>query len=231
MYQAITVPRANPVVTPAQLASFGRFDVPDPGMDYMLLQTFIEASTDQVEILAATACLTETIVETYDFWPDTQDPRNFLQYELSYAFNLTPYWWYGLPQRSSIELVRRPVIEPSASPIANQVIVTYTDPDNAVQTLSTDAYSVGYNKIQLLVASGYSWPLTNRNQDCIRVQYNAGYDDTDPTKVPASLRLAVMFLANHFWENRTIISTDPTSEVGLTLSKILQPFRSMRIPR
>jgi hypothetical protein len=231
MYQEIITPRVNPVVTVPQLASFGRFDAPDPGMDYMLAQVFIEAATDTVETLAATACLTEEVLETYDFWPGTQDPRNFLQYELSYAYNLTPFWWWGLPQRDGIELVRRPVLVPSVSPVANSLTVTYMDPDNAVQILDPASYTVQFNKVQLNVGLGYCWPLTNRNQDCIRVQYWAGYDDTDPAKVPAALRLAILFLSNHFWENRSIVSVEPTSEIHATLSKILQPFRSMRIPR
>ena len=62
MYQAILTARENPVITPVQLASFGRFDVPTAvkitgSQSYQLSDTAIEAATDQVETMAAQACL------------------------------------------------------------------------------------------------------------------------------------------------------------------------------
>src|SRR5277367_4616848 len=130
MYQKVVTTRTTPVVTPAQLASFGRFDIPQQYVtgyspqtltaDYAMLELFIEAATGQVEILAQTACETEQVLLTLDFFPNTQDPRNLLQYELSYAFAVTPWWWWGFPTKDSIELVRRPVVVPtlgSTSPV------------------------------------------------------------------------------------------------------------------
>src|SRR5690349_16603985 len=104
MYQRVLQPAANPVVTPERLAAFGRFDVPQkyvtdssPAVltdDYALLETFIAAATDVVEQAAQWAIQKEQIVETADFFPNTQDPRNQNAYELSYAYNVTPWWWW-----------------------------------------------------------------------------------------------------------------------------------------
>jgi hypothetical protein len=232
MYQAIQTARTTPVITPAQLCAFARIDVPQSSpvsQDYLLLQTFIAAATDQIETMAAQACLNEQIIETYDFFPNQQDPRNFLNYQLSYAYNITPWWWFGFPQMDSIELVRRPVIVQMGSPATSAVTVTYYDQNGNIQTLDPSTYFVQYDKIVLKVGS--TWPLTDRRQDCIQVSYWAGYSATDPTQVPARLQLAIMFLANHFWENRSIIAVEETSEVGMTLCKMLSSYRSMRIPR
>src|SRR6266481_33973 len=101
MYELIKTPRTAPVITPEQLAAFGRFDVPQSSpvsQDYQLLQLFIAAATDQVETCAAQACLNEQVLLTFDFFPNQQDPRNFLNYQLSYAYNITPWWWFGFPQ-------------------------------------------------------------------------------------------------------------------------------------
>jgi hypothetical protein len=237
MYESILTPRTAPVVVPEQLASFGRFDVPIPyssnakypSDDYSMLELFIEAATDEVESTAAQACLNEEILLTFDYFPNQQDPRNFLNYELSYAYNATPWWWFGFPTMDSIELVRRPVLVPSGSPVTDVVTIQYNDQNGVLQTFDPSNYTVQMNKICLNVGS--TWPLTDRRQDCIQISYWAGYSANDPTQVPARLRMAVLFLANHFWNIREIVSVEPTSEIGMTLSRMLSSFRSMRIPK
>jgi hypothetical protein len=331
VYQKILTARTSPVVTPELLAAFGRFDVPQSSPvsnDYSLLQLFIDAATDQVETFAQTACLQEQVLLTLDFFPNTQDPRNFLQYELSYAFAITPWWWWGFPTKDSIELVRRPVSVPStagnnsgtitavsvansiltctvetmetpftpgqwvllngtaegnnadpqatpsttpflngaqvqiltatatqftaaftfgtvgqvftpstytnnsdtgtATVITNPLVISYYDQNGVSQTWNTTNYIVQYDKVCLTV--GNWWPLTDRRQDCIQISYWAGNTST-PANVASRLQMAILFLANHFWENRTIISVEPTSEVGQTLCKILGSYRTFRVPR
>jgi hypothetical protein len=234
MYQQIVTPRTEPVVTPSQLASFGRFDLPPQFVtgpcpdDYGMLEIMIEAATDEVESMAAQACLNEQILETYDFFPGQQDPRNMF-FGLSYTYTTNPWWWYGFPTKDSIELVRRPVIVPSGSPITNSLTVTYTDENGDPQTLDPSTYTVFADKITLNV--GQQWPVTSRTQDCIQVTYWAGYSADDPTQVPPRLIMAILYLANHMYSVRQVISVEPTSEIGLTLRRMLNSFRSMRIPR
>lgn len=124
MYQEILTPSSTPVVTPAQLAAFGRFECSQQyesltstplvtTADWQMLELFIAAATEQVEVMAAQACLNEQVLLTLDFFPNTQDPRNFQQYELTYAFAITPWWWWGFPTKDSIHLIRRPVLVPT----------------------------------------------------------------------------------------------------------------------
>jgi hypothetical protein len=225
MYQIVTVPRESPVVTVEQVCAFGRFDVPteydtsSPPVvtaDYALIETFIDAATDTVEDMAAVACATETMLETYDFFPQQQDPRALLSYELSYAF-VTPWWWFGSWPQESIELVRRPVQSVES--------VEYFDVNGALQTWDPSNYTVACDKICLNV--GNTWPVTDRRQDCIQIAYVAGFESA----VPSKLQLAVMFLAAHFWDNRSIVAVEKTSGVYMTLMALLQSFRSYRIPR
>jgi uncharacterized phiE125 gp8 family phage protein len=235
MYEAVTTPRSNPVVLPADLASFGRFDLPEQysslsplvlNSDYTLLQTFIDAASDQVEQLAATAMISEGVVLTFDFFPGQQDPRQMLNYQLGYAYDQAPWWWFGFQTKDSIEIVRRPV-QSSLSPVVAPVI-TYFDANGVLQTLDPTTYTVACNKITLNVGS--TWPLTDRRQDCIQINYTAGYGATSDT-VPSQLKLAVMFLAAHFYENRQIVTVAPTSEIYMTLMSLLSSYRSYRIPR
>lgn len=230
MYSQVITPRSSVIVTPEQLAAFGRFDVPEQyvsgsspltlTVDYALLQLFIEAATDQVEVFAATACLTETVLETYDFFPQEQDPRALLSYELSYAF-MTPWWWYGSWPKESIELLRRPVQSVTS--------VTYFDENGVKQTWAGSNYTVAQDKICPNVGIGPVWPMTDRRQDCIQITYECG--QTSLANVPSQLQLSILYLANHFWEIRSIVTVEPTSEVGRTLNSLLSSFRSARIPR
>jgi hypothetical protein len=116
----------------------------------------------------------------------------------------------------------------TAQVLSNALLVTYYDQNGILQTWNTAYYFVQYDKVVLTVGS--QWPQTDRRQDCIQITYWAGNTST-PANVDARLQMAVLFLANNFWENRTIISVEPTSEVGKTLCLMLSGYRTFRIPR
>jgi uncharacterized phiE125 gp8 family phage protein len=113
--------------------------------------------------------------------------------------------------------------------VANTLTIQYNDPNGVQQTLDPASYTVFANKITLNI--GFQWPVTDRRQDCIQITYWAGYSENDPMQVPAQLRMAIMFLGSHFLDNRAIIAVEPTSEIAVTLSKMLQSFKSCRIAR
>lgn len=231
MYELIQTPRETPVITPEQLAAFGRWDCPQMYVgasspqvytdDYELLLTFIEAATDEVETMAAQACLNEQILLTFDAFPGQDYHRHIARPDF--------WWWHGHTYKDSIELVRRPVLVPSGSPVTNNLSVLYTDPTGTQQTLDASTYTVFADKITLNV--GQHWPATDRREDCVQVTYWAGYSAEDPTQVPSRLRMAILFLANHFYQVRQVVSVEATSEVGFTLCRMLSSFRSMRVPR
>ena len=241
MYQQIIVPRANPVITADQLGSFGRFDLPtrfdtsSPPLvlpDYQLILTFIEAASDAVSQLAAVSMCQETILETYDFFPGTSDPRQLYNYQLAWSYAwVIPFWWGGFPVTDSIELCRRPVITGTTSaspPVVLDPVVAYDDPYGNPQVLDPSLYVCRLNKITLL--PGNYWPPTSRLEDCIRITYNAGYS-VDASLVPNQLQVAVMFLAQWWWENRLAAGTEPTQAVKYTLDSLVAPFRMLRVPR
>jgi hypothetical protein len=240
MYQMTIQPRQASVVSVPQLCNFARVDVPQQYVTGMSPQTltdewantqlFIDAATDTVENMAATACLTEQILETYDCFPGQGDPRNMLNYQQNVDYyTATPWWYWGFPASPAIELVRRPVIVPSTSPLTNAVTVQYYDINGVQQTLDPSTYTVFADKITLNV--GQVWPMTSRHEDCVQITYWAGFSPDDPAAVPAQLKLAIMFLAAHFLDNRSIVAIEPTSEIGFTLNRMLQQFKSYRIAR
>jgi len=128
MFQQIITPRQASVVTVNALCDFARVDVPGDYTGAENVQLYIDAATDTVEDMAAIACLNEQILETYDFFPAQGDPRNILNYQQNVDYyTATPWWYWGFPASPSIDLVRRPVIIPSGSPLTTVVSVTYFD--------------------------------------------------------------------------------------------------------
>jgi hypothetical protein len=234
MFEQLITPRVNPVVLPADLASFGRFDLPvqyDPSpptvsSDYALIQTFIDAASDAVEQMVGGSCCSQQWLITFDFFPGTQDPRQLYNYQLGWAYNWIPLWWYGFPVTDSIELIRRPVEVGGSPPL--DPIVYYDDPNGDEQILDPTTYICRCDKITLL--PGQYWPPTSRLQDCIRINYSAGYS-VDNSLVPSRLKTAIMFLAAWWYENRMPAGTEPSQEIKFTLSNLIGPFKSNRIPR
>lgn len=239
MFQQILVPRSAPVVTVEEACTFARVDVPEQydntisppviTQDYALIEAFIDAATDQVETLAATATTNQRVLLTMDFFPDQRDPRVLYDYELSYAYNWTPWWWFGAWTKDSIDLVRRPVHVGSEDSPAAPPIVTYIDDNGIEQTFDSANYTVFANRITL--NANCQWPYqTSRRKDCVRVEYSCGYGNT-ANSVPSRLKLAIQFLAGHFIDNRAIASVEPTSEIYMTLMALLSSYRSYRVPR
>lgn len=145
MYQQVINPNQNAVITPSRLAAFGNFDLPQqyvtdssPAVltdDYALLLTWIAAATEQVENMAQWSILTEQIIETADFFPNTKDPRDWFQNQLGYSYSVVPWNFFGYPQKDSIELTRRPVQVPAYT--GNAVAVTAASVASNVVTVTT----------------------------------------------------------------------------------------------
>jgi uncharacterized phiE125 gp8 family phage protein len=148
---------------------------------------------------------------------------------MGYAYDWTPFWWYGSFPKESIELIRRPVNAASTTSPPIPLVVVYTDDNGIVQTMDPTTYAVFADKITLNV--GETWTnMISRRQDCIQIVYPCGYGDTANT-VPTRLKMAIRFLAGWWYENRMPVATEPTTEVMFTVNALLGGFKLMRIPR
>jgi hypothetical protein len=238
MFQQILTRRATPIITPQQLAAFGIFDLPEqyvfgssPAVyteEWQLLLDFIESATDEVEHIAQTACLNETVVETHNCFPGQGNRYN--EIDRLWGIQFIPWEFENRRRHESIELLRRPVVVPSGSPLINNLTVQFNEPrTGTLITLDPAFYTVQFDKVTLNV--DHHWPETDRREDSVVITYTAGYSATDLSMVPSRLKTAIKFLANHFCNVRQIISVEPTTEVGLTLCRMLSQYKSWRIPR
>jgi hypothetical protein len=238
VFQEILQRRAQPIVTPQQLAVFGRFNLPQqfvynssPAVltdKWEMLLMFIDAATDEVEHMAQTACLNEQVLEVFNCFPGHEHLYN--QVDALYGIQFIPWEFENHRRKDSIELLRRPVIVPSGSPLINNVVVQFNEPRTGnLVTLDPSTYTVFANCITLNV--DHHWPATDRRENSVQVTYTAGYSQDDLTQVPSRLKLAILFLANHFVNVRQIVSVESSSEIGLTLCRMLSQFKSFRVPR
>lgn len=87
------------------------------------------------------------------------------------------------------------------APVRSISSITYTDPDGAAQTLSTDVYRLSAEtdwRPQVELKYQQSWPSTRDDDDVVTVTFVAGYDPSAASppdyraNVPDELKIAIM---------------------------------------
>jgi uncharacterized phiE125 gp8 family phage protein len=112
------------------------------------------------------------------------------------------YYLQGWPSGDTIVLPR--------PPLASVTSVTYTDSDGTAATLDSDDYHVDTVSTpgQVVLAYSASWPTgTLRTSNPIVVRYVAGYGGA--SSVPEWAKLAIRWLASHYYENREAVTLAP----------------------
>jgi hypothetical protein len=235
MYEKLLTPAATEPVSVIDQSVFSRFDVPEetvgspavPNPEYVSIQDLVAGAREMVEDITKTALVNQRWLLTFDSFPG-RDPYAFHQLQLSATNNWAPFWWYGHPQQDSIELLRRPVHVGDEDSPADPPVVKYLDVNGDEQVFDAANYIVFADKITL--KPGKCWPVTARIQDCVRIEYIAGFGE-DGSTAPFRLKQAIKFLAGHWYDNRLPVGAEPTNEVKMTLSSLMQSFLTYRIPR
>jgi uncharacterized phiE125 gp8 family phage protein len=87
--------------------------------------------------------------------------------------------------------------------------VAYIDTAGSTQTLSTDVYGVDVltEPGRVYLKYGQAWPATRPIPNAVTVTYTAGYSSsatiaTQQAAVPAEIKLAILHIAGHWFENR-----------------------------
>jgi uncharacterized phiE125 gp8 family phage protein len=123
---------------------------------------------------------------------------------------------YGWPVRGLRQYIRLPV-----NPVQSVTSVSYVDEAGATQTLASDQYTVMSRMTYSAIVPAYdvTWPTTRRVPDAVTVRFVSGYENC-----PQDLKLAVMLLAGHFYENREAVSGKAMSEVPLAFDALISPY-------
>lgn len=109
----------------------------------------------------------------------------------------------------------RPIILPWA-PLVSVTSIKYYDNDDTLQTWSDTEYTVDSNQEYnglVYPGSDYDYPSPRVYPKSVIIEYIAGYADTggndSADRIPQSLKIAVMMLAGHLYENREATAVIP----------------------
>ena len=113
-------------------------------------------------------------------------------------------------------------------PVASVTSVTYYDGDNAQQTLSTDVYELLNDERGPYVAlkTSQSWPSVYNRTGAISVTFVAG---VTVASVPAPIRISILMMVDHWYNNRSAVSGVAMSEVPLSVDALIRPYRQISL--
>lgn len=103
-------------------------------------------------------------------------------------------------------------------PVIEVQAVEYTDADGAVQVLVPQGYEVDLTNGDGWVSPVDRWPATGAYLNAVRVRFQAGY--ATAAEVPAALRVAVMMLAGHWYNNR-----EGQGDVPPAVTALVSPYK------
>ena len=107
------------------------------------------------------------------------------------------------------------------------VAVAYTDDDGADQTLPTSHYELVEIATGSLVRyrQAFTSPaLDTDRSDAVRVTFTTGFG-ANASDVPAPIRVAIMQLAAHWYENREAAEEKGVQSVPMSVDRLITPYR------
>lgn len=133
-------------------------------------------------------------------------------------------------------------------PVIEIVSITYRDADGQVSTVASSNYALVTDGAgpRVFWDAGYSAPGNLYEQGAVSVTYKAGYPvtasaeadpDAEPpvvaaeaaTTVPAALKVAILLMVGHWYENRETVAEGGFSELPFAANALIAPFRRMGI--
>lgn len=136
---------------------------------------------------------------------------------------ITQTWRLTLPAAPSSAL------QLPLPPVQSVSSITYYDADNVSQTFAADQYRlVSAGDVGLVdLAQGASWPALYSRSDAMSVEFVAGFGD-DSEDVPEEIRLAVIMLVAHWYENREVMGDVSTRALPFGVQSLLMNHRPAR---
>lgn len=194
-----TAPASYPI-TKEQAKQNLRLDELDE--DDALLDLFISAATDFIEVYTQRRLVTQT----WDFYLDDFPGAHC---EFRNGAILLPY-----PPLQSVSYVKYYDSQGVLTTLANGT-------DYVLDSISEPA--------QLVPAPTKIWPSVETDRiNSVEIRFVCGYASV--SAIPASIRQALLFLIAHFYENRNAANPVELKEIPFGLRALLYPYRDMRLP-
>jgi hypothetical protein len=179
--------------------------------------TYISAARRWCELFCGRQFITATYRLTLDFFP-------------------SPIWLapYGAAaMRPDDPLVGVHIFEPGTNairlprpPLLAITSLQYYDTSGTLQTLDPTSYKVDTDSEPGRVnpADDLSWPAVREQIGAVIVTFTAGYG-ASASNVPENIRLAIMQLAGHWFQNRETVGVGNFGEVPMATKTLLNAVR------
>lgn len=113
----------------------------------------------------------------------------------------------------------------TAFPVASVTSVSYYDSDDVLQVLDDALYWADVNSFPPRLVVADSWPTLSARPSAVVVRYVAG---VAVASVPEPIKLAVKWLAAHWYENREAADTMTLKPIPLGVDSILRTYTGGR---
>lgn len=140
---------------------------------------------------------------------------------------ITQTWDLALPRFPACGEIEIPL-----APLQSVTSITYTDATGNATTWAASNYLVDTFRLvpRIVPAYGVAWPMfTPRPLNAVVVRFVAGYGTGED--LPAELRLAVLTLVGHWYDNREAVGVargGVYAELPLAYSSLVGPYRIER---
>ncbi len=136
-----------------------------------------------------------------------------------FVFQTWRLWVSCAPRKREILLPRAPLASITQ-------ILSYDEQDQSSEW-DTDNVTVDTAHIpgRIVLKESFVWPQFQRSANSMMIDYVAGYGSAG-TDVPEALKIAIMQLAIHWYENReAVLANESAYRVPLTVEALLQSYR------
>lgn len=119
---------------------------------------------------------------------------------------------------------------PLPFPDVSSAVVRYRDVDGNTQTVPSDQYEIiaGYEATYVRFLEAFTWPDVDSDRlQPIEVEFTAGYGLA--ADVPQQLKVAIMQISTHWYDNRDAVSGGSMNAVPLAFDALIAPHRWRRI--
>lgn len=135
----------------------------------------------------------------------------------------------------AIETPPGPAFQLPFGPVQSVESITYTDTDDAPQTVASVDYEVDAISVpsQVVLAYGSSWPTARSSTGSVRVRYVTGYsvpgESPQVYALPKTARAAILLFLGHLYENREAVTTGSLVELPLGVQSLLDLLSRERL--
>jgi uncharacterized phiE125 gp8 family phage protein len=95
-------------------------------------------------------------------------------------------------------------------PVSSVLAITYIDADGVEQFVNDDDYIVDTASANCRIKPVAAWPALSDSYNAVTVEFRVG-----PVDAPLAIRQAIMMLAQHWFENRSVLAEGQDMPLGV----------------